>query len=157
MKHQKKHDDKQWKKKVQLANKLFNSGDKVPSVQHYQDAIDIAMQLFTEFKKTTPLPGSLTPALVISYLNLADCLATQNKKKEQILCLIEIYDFLKATLMDHSISQKLNQQVYDGISKIYLDLCICFKTIDAQKELLTTKEDFTELSTTYQLKTCTIH
>ena len=157
MKLEKQYDDKPWKMKVQFANNLFNNGDKASSARHYQTAIYIATQLFVEFKNTTPLPDALTPVLVVSYLNLADCWAGQSKKKEQILCLIEIYDILKSGLTDHSISQALKRQMLDGISKIYLELCLCFKAIDAQKELLKTQEDYTELSSLYQIGSCTVH
>ncbi len=157
MKLGKQYDDKPWRMKVQLANNLFNNGKKASSTQHYKAAILIATQLFIKFKNTDPLPNELTPVLVISYLNLADCWAAQNKKKEQILCLIEIYDILKVGLTGHSVSQVLRQQLFDGISKIYLEISLCFKTIDAQKELLKTEEDFAELSSLYQSASCTIH
>ena len=157
MEFKKQYDDKQWKMKLRFANNIFNNGDKTLSAVHYQAATDIAMHLFLEFKNTAPLPDALTPVLVVSYLNMADCWSAQHKKKEQILCLIEIYDFLRIILRDHSISQTLYQQVFDGFSKIYLELCLCFKEINAQKELRKVEEDFTELSLLYQSHLCTIH
>ena len=143
--------------KLQFANRIFNNGDLASSARYYHVVIDIAMQLFLEFKSTTPLPRTLTPTLVVSYLNLSDCWEAQSKKKEQILCLIEIYDFLKNTLADHSTSYALNQQVYEGISKIYLELCFCFKKINALYELEQTEKDFAELPMFYQLQSDSVH
>jgi len=157
MKLQNQFDDKQWQDELKYANRVFNQGKKASSVRYYQAAIDIAMQLFSEFKKSQTLPDALTPVLVVSYLNLADCWGAQNKKTKQILCLIEIYDLLKVVLNDYSISQALSRQVYDGVNKVFIELCLCFKAIDAQQELLKTQEDFAELTLLYQSQLCTVH
>lgn len=157
MNYQKKYDDQPWKTKVQLANKAFLEGNIAPSFQHSKMALNMAQQLFMEYKSANPLPDSLTAVLVISYLNIADCWAAQNKKKEQILCLIEIYDHLKSMLSGHPISQALSHQLYGGASKVYLELCTCFQEINAQKILKQTEEDFEILTTVYQAQTYTIH
>jgi len=154
---QKQYDDEQWKIKIQLANSAFAEGEIILSTQLYQDALGVAKQLFIDFKNTEPVPDALIPVLVITYLNLADCWAAQYKKKEQILCLVEIYDFLKDNICDQSISQELSEQIYAGVSKIFLDLCLYFKEIDAQHMLKKTEEDFAELSLLYQSQTCAIH
>ncbi len=150
MNEKKQYDDSQWRIKIEFANKVFNKGELDLSVQHYQVAIKMGQKLFSDYQHIEPLPDALTPVLVVSYLNLADCWAKQHKKKEQILCLIEIYDFLKTILNDSTASPALAQQTYNGLSKIFLELCICFKAIDAQQELLKTEENFSELSTLYQ-------
>ncbi len=150
MKNQQKFDDSQWRMKIKFANEVFNQGDRSSSLQHYQIAIDMGKQLFSDYKNIAPLPDALTPVLVISYLNLAECLSAQNKKKEQILCLIEIYDFLKTIIRDYSTSPALVKQAYEGVSKVFIDLCACFRAIEAQRELAKTEEDFTELSILYQ-------
>jgi tetratricopeptide (TPR) repeat protein len=157
MQHYKQYDDSQWRVQIKLANSVFSEGNLEPSAQHYQSALDIAKQLFTEFKMVEPLPETLTHTLVISYLNLADCWAAQNKKKEQIHCLIEIYDYLKSLLNDISTSQALSNQAYGGASKTYLELCFCFKEIDAYEILFEIEEDFAELSMIYQAQSSIIH
>ncbi len=157
MEHQKQYNDESWKATIKRANKAFSEGNFTPSFQYSQTALSIAQQLFIEYKNATPLPDSLTAVLVISYLNLADCWAAQNNKKKQILCLIEIYDYLKAMLSKHSISPALSHQLYGGANKIHLELCFCFKAIGAQQILKKTDEDFAELTTLYQSQICTIH
>lgn len=157
MSTQKQYDDEPWKMKIQFANSVFDEGKIVLSTQLYQAALGIAKQLFIDFKSTEPLPDALTPVLVTTYLNLADCWAAQNNKKEQILCLVEIYDFLKGTLSDRSISRPLSQQVYAGVSKIFLELCLYFKENDTQQILEKTEEDFSELSLRYQSQSSEIH
>lgn len=150
MKKTTQYDDSQWRMKTQFANKVLNEGDRNLSAKHYQIAIDMGKKLFFDYKNNDPLPDALTPVLVVSYLNLAECWAVQYKKKEQILCLIEIYDFLKLILKDKSTSPALSKQTYEGTSKVFIELCACFKAIEAQRELIKTKEDFTELSAFYQ-------
>lgn len=150
MNNYKQYDDSQWRMKTQFANKVFNEGDRRSSVKHYQVAVDMGKQLFLDYKNIDPLPDALTPVLVVSYLNLADCWAVQHKKKEQILCLIEIYDFLKDIVRDPSVSPSLLKQVYEGLSKVFIDLCACFRGIEAIQELTTTEKDFSELSILYQ-------
>lgn len=157
MYHQKTYNDNHWKLQIQLANSVFAEGNLASSVHHYQYALTIAKQLFIEFQIVEPLPETLTHTLVISYLNLADCWAAQNKKKQQILCLIESYDFLKALIKDHSISQSLRHQTYSGVRKVYSELCLCFKEIDASDLLYKTEEDYSELSMLYQAQLCVIH
>ncbi len=153
----KQYDENLWKIQMKLANSLFAEGSVVPSIQHYELALSIAKQLFFDFKTTKPLPDTLTHILVISYLNLADCWASQNNKKKQIHSLIESYDFLKTILNDHSISAVLCLQVYDGLSKIYLELCNCFKEIEAYELLHKTEEDFSHLTALYQTQLDVIH
>lgn len=153
----KQYDDKQWKAQIQLANSMFSEGGIEPSIEHYQEAINIAKQLFIEFQETEPVPDALTPVVVISYINLAECWSVLNKKKEQILCLIEVYDYLKTILKDSSISYVFLHQVYEGLSKVYLELCICFKEIDAHEILYETEEDFSELTLLYQSQSNSIH
>jgi hypothetical protein len=150
MNNQNQYDDSQWRIKIQFANRIFNNGDRASSVQHYQVAIDMGKRLFIDYKNIDPLPDALTPVLVVSYLNLADCWAVQNKKKEQILCLIEIYDFLKVIINDHFSSPALTKQAYEGVSKIFVDLCACFREIGAQQELGVAEKDYSELSVLYQ-------
>lgn len=157
MDHQKTYNDQLWRDKIQLANKAFSAGEITPSIQHSLTALRIAQQLFIEYKSANPLPDSLTAVLVISYLNIADCWAAQHKKKQQVLCLIEIYDYLKAMLCDHSISPALSHQIYGGASKIYLELSICLKEIDAQQILKKAEKDFAALTTLYQAQLSTIH
>ncbi len=157
MKQEKRYNDQPWKDKIILANKAFSAGEITPSFVHSLTALRIAQQLFNEYKSTNPLPYSLTAALVISYLNIADCWAAKHKKKQQILCLIEIYDYLKAMLCNPGITSALSHQIYGGASKIYLELCICFKEIDAQQLLQKTENDFATLSTLYQAQLRTLH
>ncbi len=157
MKYQKRYDDKHWKTQIQLANSVFSEGKWMPSIMHYKVALNIAKQLFQEYKNATPLPNALTPALVVSCLNLAECWAVQNKKSEQILCLIDCYDFLKSTLKEHATSKALSQQVYEGLSKTYLDLIVCLKDIEAEQIIAKTDEDFYELTMLHQSKLCVIH
>ncbi len=157
MRHEQRYNDQPWKDEIKQANKAFSAGEITPSFRHSQAALRIAQQLFNEYKSTHPLPESLTAALVISYLNIADCWAAQHKKKQQILCLIEIYDYLKAMLCDPDITPALSHQIYGGASKIYLELCFCFKKIDAQQILKKTEEDFSTLSSLYQAQISTIH
>lgn len=157
MNHQKRYNDQPWKDKIRLANKAFSSGEITPSFQHSLTALRIAQQLFTEYKSANPLPDSLTAALVISYLNIADCWAAQHKKKQQVLCLIEIYDYLNAMLCDHSITPALSHQVYGGASKVYLELCLCLKEIDAQQILKKAEKDFAALTTLYQAQLSMVH
>jgi hypothetical protein len=120
MQDYKQYNDNKWKIKIQLANSVFAGGNFAPSVQHYESALTIAKQLFIEFQASEPLPETLPHTLVISYLNLADCWAAQNKKGQQIHCLIKIYDFLKAKLKDHSVSHALCQQVYGGVGEKFI-------------------------------------
>lgn len=150
MKNLEKFDDYHWRMQIQLANKVFNEGDHTSSVMHYQAALAMGKKLFSDYKNMNPLPDPLTPVLVVSYLNLAECWAMQHKKKEQILCLIEIYDFLKHILRSHPESPALIKQAYEGLSKIFIELCMCFKDIDAKQQLVTTEEDFSELSKLFQ-------
>ena len=124
MKNYRQYDDSQWRLKIQFANKVFNEGDKISSVKHYEVAIDMGKQLFMDYKNIDPLPDALTPVLVVSYLNLADCWAVQHKKKEQILCLIEIYDFLKEIVRDPSVSPSLLKQVYNALL-YHIKLTVC--------------------------------
>ena len=81
--NQKKYNDELWKNKIKLANEDFSAGDISPSFKHSKAALRIAQKLFTDYKSATPLPGSLTAVLVISYLNIADCWAAENKKKNK--------------------------------------------------------------------------
>ncbi|MCK5829878.1 MAG: hypothetical protein KAH20_06205 [Methylococcales bacterium] len=157
MSHQKQYDDNQWKVQIKLANSIFSEGNVDTSIQHYQSALIIAKKLFTEFQSREPLPETLTHSLVISYLNISSCWAAQNKKKEQILCLIEAYDFLKVILDNQLTSQSLSHQVFDGVRKIYLELCLCFKEIEAHEILYKTEQAFTELSLLHQLRSCIVH
>lgn len=154
---QKQYDDKPWKVQIQLANDVFSQGDIAPSIKHYQKALVIAQQLFIEYQHASPLPDALIPVLVIPSINLAECWKTLNKKKEQIKCLIEAYDYLKGVLNNRSISLALYHQIYAGLSKIYMELCFCFKSIDADDLLQKTEEDFAELSKSYQLQSCIVH
>ena len=157
MHYQKTYDDKQWKIQIKLANSMFYKGDITPSLHHYQTALSIARQLFSDFQTAQYLPETLTHTLVISYLNLSDCWAAQNEKKEQICCLIESYDFFKKILNGHSASQALLYQAHEGVGKIYLELCLCLKEIDAYEMLHEIEQDFSELSTIYQTQSCVIH
>ena len=95
--------------------------------------------------------------MIISYMNLADCWGAQHKKKEQIHCLIESYDFLKALLSDHSEPQSLHHQAYSGVNKIYLELCFCFKEISADGIINQIEDDFAELSLLYQAQSSVAH
>lgn len=150
MNNQQQYDDSQWRNKLQLAHKIFNKGDKALSIQHYQVVIGMANQLFNEYKNMKPLPEELTPALVVSYLNLADCWAALHNKKEQILCLTEIYDYLKTILSDSSASPALVKQAYEGVSNLFIELCTCFRDMNARRELKEMEVGFSELSITYQ-------
>lgn len=150
MKNQKQYDDSQWRTKIKFANKVFNQGDRVLSAQYYQVAIDMGQKLYVDYKNMEPLPDALTPMLVVSYLNLSDCWAEQNKKKEQLLCLIEVYDFLREIVHHKSSSLALIKQAYQGLSKVFIELCTCFRDIDAQQILLKVEKNFSELSVFYQ-------
>lgn len=157
MSYPKIYDETQWKIQIQLANSVFSRGYVEPSTQHYQSALSTAKQLFNEFKSVTPLPDTLIHIMIISYMNLADCWGAQHKKKEQIHCLIESYDFLKALLSDHSEPQSLHHQAYSGVNKIYLELCFCFKEISADGIINQIEDDFAELSLLYQAQSSVAH
>ncbi|MCF6205182.1 MAG: hypothetical protein L3J59_16215 [Methylococcaceae bacterium] len=157
MPNPKQYDENLWKIQIKLANSMFAEGNVIPSIQHYHLALNIAKQLFIDFKTTEPLPDTLTHIVVISYLNLSDCWASQNNKKKQIHSLIESYDFLKTILNDHSKSAELCLQVYGGLSKIYLELCHCFKEIEADELLHKTEDDFLHLTALYQTQLEVIH
>lgn len=154
---QRQSNDKHCRKVEQHLDKVYNEGNKAPPIRYYQVALDIARQLFVEFKDSQPLPDALTSILVASYLNLAESWGAQNKEKEQILCLIEIYNLLSVILNDHSITQSLSSQAFDGINKIFAELCICFKKMDAQQELARMEEGFAELSLQYQSQLYALH
>lgn len=123
----KQYDDRQWKQAIQLANEAFNGSNPNLAFQHYLKALFIAKQLFTEFQDTQPLPDALTPVLVISYLNLAHAWLRQGNQPEQQACLLEVYEYLVGVLEAPATSTALRQQVYQGLSKVYFELCVCLE------------------------------
>jgi hypothetical protein len=51
----------------------------------------------------------------------------------------------------------MSASIWRGGGKIYLELCLCFKEIDAHEILYETKADFVELSMLYQTRADVIH
>lgn len=150
-------DARQWEAKTKHANYTFAKNNLPLAYQLYLETLAIAKQLFSQFKNYHPVPSALTPILVISYLNLADCRARQQQKTEQISNLFEIYSFLKHMFTDSLISEELSQQIYQGVSKIHSDLCLCLKRNGSQEELAQLKADFSVITTTYQAQTWALH
>lgn len=153
---QQQYDDEQWKMEMHDANSAFAEGKTEHAIQLYQAALGTAKQLFIDYKNTEPLPDALTPVLVISYLNLADCWASHNKK-DQIYCLVEVYDFLKDTLRDPFISIALSQQIYEGLTKVFPKTCLYFKENGGQQMLENIENNFAELSRNHQSQVSVFH
>ena len=154
---QKHYDDSLWIAQTQSANDAFNSGDLALSNRLYQAALEIAKQIFIDFRHSDPVPNTLTPVLVVAYFNLADCWAAQNENEKQQECLIEIYDMLKIILNTHTLSHALDEQVHIGINKVFFEICISFKDCKNKKIFNEIEIDFAELSKFYSLDTNLIH
>jgi hypothetical protein len=150
-------DASQWIEQTQLANQNFAKDNLALACQQYLETQNLAKKLFIHFKRYQPVPNALTPILVISYLNLADCRARQNRKKEQVKCLFEIYNFLKKILSESLVSEELSQQIYQGISKIHPDLCLCLKQLNNQEKLAHLEADFSTITIIYQAQTWAVH
>ena len=150
-------DPQQWVEKTQRANLTFADNKLALAYQQYLDTHKIAQQLFSQFKSFHPIPDSLTPILVISYLNIADCRAKQNKKKEQINCLFEIYIFLKNMFSEPLISEDLRLQIFQGIHKVHPEICLCLRRSEDREELKKINADFSKITTIYQTQTWDFH
>jgi len=135
---------KKWVKQIQLANNAFAEGRIEQATHLYKIALTISKQAFINHRYTNSFPGSLTPAMIVSYMDLANCWAAQGKKREQVCCLTEIYDFLKESLSDLLISDVLRQQLYTGLGKVFLELRKCFEEMGETQMNQAMGKDFSQ-------------
>ena len=151
------YDDSQWKQQIELANDAFRASHIGVSFRHYLNALFIAKQLFVEFQHHEPLPDALTPVLVISYLNLSTAWAQQGNRQEERACLLEIYDHLLGVLEGDTVSDALQRQVYQGLSKVHYEQCAYLKKNSDLRALERKKKDFSTLTDAYLRKTWPSH
>ena len=157
MKIQKPFDDENWRQNMHLANTVFETGDFSLSLHHYHLALGIAKQLFKEFRRASPLPDALTPLLVVSYLNLADCWAAKNNYQEQGRYLTEISEFLKECSKGGFNSTALSEQIISGMDQVHVALCCYLQKIGDQPMLEKIEMDFANLSAHYYDQANVIH
>jgi len=146
-----------WLEKIQLANRLFDSGDIEQSIIIYRAALLIAKQSFNQYKNTSPLPSGLTPSLVVSYLDLAECWSVQKNNARQIECLFEIHVFLKHALNDLSNSDSLRHQLFTGYNKVFFEMQHCLNKMKQQNLLKKNKPRVNHYPAANQAYSNTIH
>lgn len=142
--------DDDWKKETKLGNAYFSKKDYPPAYEHYKQAQALAQKLYTKFKDSEPLPNGLTPILVISYLNLSDYWAEQRRTSEQKDCLLEIYNLLSKQLNSNDASEVLYEQICQGLTKIYEEICHFFKSNNETLALIRVKAEYMTLVATGQ-------
>ena len=157
MHNQEPYSANQWLKKIQLANNLFSTGKIEQSKGLYLAALSIAQQSFDQYKHADPLPAGLTPALVVSYLDLAELWAAKKNKALQLECLLEIYEFLKRALNDLAISDALRNQLFTAYGKVFLELQYCLRKLEQPELLGKIEQDYGRHPVAYQTYSSAVH
>lgn len=142
--------DADWKNETKLGNEYFSTKNYAQAHHHYKEAQALARQLFAKFKDAEPLPDGLTPILVISYLNLSEYWAEQGSSLEQKDFLLEIYNLLVKLLNNQEASNALYEQICQGLTKTYEEICRYFKSNNDLLALTRTRDEYMALISTGQ-------
>ncbi|MFT7234875.1 MAG: hypothetical protein ACI9QV_000444 [Methylophagaceae bacterium] len=128
-------DDSDWKSKILLGNKNKDARQLTISMQHYTRALHLAKKNFMDYRFQDEVPCCIVPAIVISYLNLAQVWFDRDQKFIQRKYLISAFDFLVQQLGKLDVTNPLHEQIYQGIGKIHVELMLCLKELGDLKTL----------------------
>lgn len=127
--------DDDWKRETMLGNDTRNSDQFFLAMQHYNAAIFIARKNLKGYRNQEEIPASIVPAVVVSYLNLAQLWTDQNRQLGKKKCLVEAFDYLVTQFEGVDIATSLHNQLCHGIGKIYTELIVSLQEIDDQETL----------------------